>query len=100
MDISQYNPSLEFIETLRAINIGVGFVACIALLVLLARRGWRVWGVPVRLGWMALVMLCVSGTYGSIEIAYLDTYFRVPMVTVSMIWATLAAFWPHKDREE
>lgn len=99
MDISQYNPSAEFIDTLRAVNILVGFLACIALLILLGRRGWRQWGVPVRLGWMALLMLCASGAYGSFEIRYLDTYFRVPMVTVSLIWATAAALWPHEKKE-
>lgn len=96
MDISQYNPSNEFIDGLRAVNIVVGFLACLALLALLARLGWREWSVPIRLGWMALVMLCISGTYGSFEIRYLDTYFRVPMVTVSLIWAAVAACWPHE----
>lgn len=95
MDISRFNPSLAFVDTLRAINIFVGFIACMALLIFLARPRWRTWNVPTRLGWMALFMLCASGTYASFEIKYLDTYFRVPMVTVALIWAVVAALWPH-----
>ena len=95
MDISQYNPSPGFIDALRALNIFVGFTACIVLLALLAKDHWREWGPQIKLGWMALVMLCAAGTYGSFEIRYLDTYFRVPMVTLAMIWAIVAACWPH-----
>lgn len=93
--VAKYNPSPEFVDGLRALNIIVGFVACLVLLVVLARPRWHAWNVPTRLGWMALFMLCISGTYASFEVRYLDTYFRVPMVTVALIWAIIAALWPH-----
>lgn len=94
INLSQYNPPQEFIDGLRTLNVIVGFIACIALLVFLALPRWHRWTVSTRLGWMALFFLCISGTYGTFEIQYLDTYFRVPMITVALIWAIVAACWP------
>ena len=86
--------SEDFVHIVRNANIVLALVACMALLFWLALPNWRDWTVPTRLGWMALFLLCFTGMYGTFEVAYLETYFRVPMVTLSMIWAIAAAVWP------
>lgn len=95
--LARFNPPMEFVNSLRILNVMVGFIACLLLLLVLARRFWRQWKPPMKLGWMALFLLCFTGTYGSFEIAFLDTYFRVPMVTLALIWAIIAAVWPHEQ---
>lgn len=97
--LAKYNPSLEFIDGLRLINVIVGLVACLCLFVFLFRPRWKEWNIPTRMGWLALFFLCLSVSYGSFEVRYLDTFLRVPMVTVSLIWAVVAALWP-RDKTE
>lgn len=92
--------SADTIALIRNINIVLALVACMALLFWLALPNWNQWGVSTRLGWMALFMLCFTGMYGTFEVAYLETYFRVPMVTMSMIWAIVAAVWPRHPRKK
>lgn len=89
--------SEEFLEGLRIVNILTGFVACFVLYFFLARPRWSVWNVPTRLGWMSLFMLCFTGTYSTFEVLYLETTLRVPMITVALLWAILAAAWPRDD---
>lgn len=95
--VSQYSPSDQFVENAREFNIVIGAIACLVLLFCLARPRWKTWNVPTRLGWMSLFMLCLTGTYGTFELRYLDTNFRVLMVTVSLLWAIIAALWPRED---
>lgn len=99
MDISNYNPSHEFIAGIRSVNLIVGLFALLVLLWFLARPRWYRWNIPTRLGFMALFFLCLAGTYGTFEVQYLDTLFRVPMVTVALIWAIVAALWPQNKTD-
>lgn len=96
IDISALNPSMQFVENLRIFNTAFGMIACVVIAFFLIKPRWAAWNVPTRLGTMALLMLCFSAAYGSFEIAFLKTYFRVPMVTVSLVWATVAALWPRE----
>jgi hypothetical protein len=92
--ISDLEPGKAVIDFMRTMNVIVGIITCGTLLFLLALPRWHEWNVRIRLGWMSLFMLCLTGTYGSFEARYLDTHLRVPMVTVSLIWAIVAAVWP------
>lgn len=89
-----FNPSMEFLNQLRTINVLIGLIGCIVLLFCLAVPRWKNWNVPTRLGWMSLFLLCFAGTYGTFEVRYLNTELRVPMVTVALLWALCAALYP------
>lgn len=86
------------IEYLRVFNILLGLISCIILVSALAIPRWKTWTVSIRLGWMSLILMCFTGTYGSLEALYLKTYFRVPMVTLALLWAIISSFWPRDDR--
>lgn len=92
-----YSSSLETVNQLRTFNVIIGVLASIVLLRYVVLPNWHAWDVPTRLGWMALIMLALTSAYVSLEAAYLSTFFRVPMITVSLVWAILAALWP-KDK--
>lgn len=47
---------------------------------------------------LGLLMLLVTASYGSFEAAHLKTLFRVPMVTIAVLWVVVAAFLPSKHR--
>ena len=96
-NISELNPPPEIVDFFRDFNILLAAVACSLLLWLKAIPAWNGWTVPRRLSWMALFMSCLAISYGTFETKYLGTYFRIPMITVSLLWAILAAVWPNDD---
>lgn len=97
LELDPMNPSQHFLDSLRTVNIGIGLIGCLVLLFALAIPRWKKWNPSTRLGWMSLFLLVFTGTYGTFEITYLDTYFRVPMVTVALLWAIIAAVHPFYD---
>lgn len=88
-----------FEEILRNVNVVLGMIALILLFLLRVRPYWHGWATARRLKTMSLMMLCFSGSYGTFEILYLHTNYRVPMVTISLAWACLACLWKKDYRD-
>lgn len=100
MSASVVEEPTALIDNLRNVNVFLGCVALLVMVVLLAYPRWNSLTSVAKLMWQAAFLLCLSGTYGTFEILYLETHFRVPMVTISMMWilaAGVIAF--RQDRE-
>lgn len=83
-------PSL-FIDRLRDLNIILSLSGCFVLMFLRALPNWNEWTPSHRLNFLALFNLCFSAAYATFEVSYMDTQFRVPMITVSLIWVIAAS---------
>lgn len=82
------------IEDFRNLNTVLGVIALFCLLYQARPSAWRLMPVEQRLRFMSIIMLVATVTYGTFEILYLDTFYRVLAITVSLLWA-VASFVFH-----
>lgn len=83
-------PPDDIANVWRAANVVlalVGFVTMVALI----RQRFRPWTVSQRLAAMSLTMFCFAALYSTVEVLFLPTFLRVPLVTIALLWCIATA---------
>lgn len=82
------------VHVLRNINTILGMIAALCLLWQLA----QLWGKAQssqRLRFMSLILIIATVTYGTYEVLYLGTFYRVPLLTISLSWTIASVIVAH-----
>lgn len=79
------------LEAQRNLNLILSCVAIVVMLFPLVRTPFQEANPNGRLRYMALLLACFMVAYGTFEVLYLTTTFRVWICTIFLFWVIVAS---------